>query len=125
MDKKHLFPFEKLETWQLAKDLAIHIYNISKNFPVEEQYGLSSQINRGVISVASNLAEGSSRISKKDQAHFSQISYSSLMEVACQLNIAKDLGFVKEEEYKDLRQRIGMLSIKINALRRSQKERMK
>jgi len=120
-----MFPFEKLETWQLAKELAVCIYNISKNFPLEEQYGLSSQMNRGVISVASNLAEGSSRISKKDQAHFSQISYSSLMEVACQLNIAKDLGFVKEEEYDDLRQRIGMLSIKINALRRSQKERIK
>jgi len=123
MDKKHLFPFEKLETWQLAKDLAIFIYNISQSFPADEQYGLGSQIKRGVISVASNLAEGSSRISKKDQAHFSEISYSSLMEVACQLNIARDLGFVEEEEYKDLRQRIKMLSIKINALRRSQRER--
>ena len=120
-----MLPFEKLESWQLAKDLAIHIYNISKNFPSEEQYCLGSQIKRGVISVASNLAEGSSRISKKDQVYFSQISYSSLMEVACQLNIAKELGFIEEEEYQNLNQRIRMLSIKINALRRSQRERIK
>ena len=119
-----MFPFEKLETWQLAKDLAISIYNISKNFPIEEQYGLVNQIKRGVISVASNLAEGSSRISKKDQAHFSQISYSSLMEVMCQLNIALELGFIEEEEFQNLREKIRTVSIKINALRRSQRERM-
>lgn len=125
MEKKYLFPFEKLEVWQLAKELVMGIYNISKNFPANEQYGLTSQINRAVISVTSNLAEGSSRMSKKDQAHFSQIAYGSLMEVACQLNITKELGFIKEEKYAELRRSIGILSSKINALRRSQKERIK
>ena len=66
----YLFPFEKLEVWQLAKELALNIYNISKKFPSNEQYGLTSQINRAAISVASNLAEGSSRTSQKDQAYF-------------------------------------------------------
>ena len=98
MEKKYLFTFEKLEVWQLARKLVLAIYNISKNFPVNEQYGLTSQINRAVISVASNLAEGSSRISQRDQAHFSQLAYSSLMEVICQLNIAKELGFIREKE---------------------------
>ena len=79
----YLFPFEKLEVWQLAKELILAIYNVSKRFPANEQYGLINQINRAVISVASNLAEGSSRISQKDQAHFSQLAYGSLMEVAC------------------------------------------
>lgn len=125
IEKKYLFPFEKLEVWQLAKELVMGIYNISKNFPANEQYGLTSQINRAVISVASNLAEGSSRMSKKDQAHFSKIAYGSLMEVACQLNIAKELGFIKEEKYAKLRKRIAILSSKINALQRSQKERIK
>ena len=101
------------------------IYNISKNFPANEQYGLNSQMNRAVISVASNLGEGSSRMSQKDQAHFSQIAYGSLMEVTCQLNIAKELGFIKEEKYVELRRSIVILSSKINALRRSQKERIR
>lgn len=120
-----MFSFEKLEVWQLAKELVIGIYKISKNFPVSEQYGLTSQITRAAISVASNLAEGSSRMSRKDQAHFSQIAYSSLMEVACQLNIAKELGFINEEKYVELHQSIVILSSKINALSRSQKERIK
>lgn len=125
MEKRYLFSFEKLEVWQLAKELVIGIYKISKNFPVSEQYGLTSQITRAAISVASNLAEGSSRMSRKDQAHFSQIAYSSLMEVACQLNIAKELGFINEEKYVELHQSIVILSSKINALSRSQKERIK
>ena len=60
MLKEYLFPFEKLEVWQLAKKLVLAVYNISKRFPANEQYGLISQKNRAVISVASNLAEGSS-----------------------------------------------------------------
>jgi four helix bundle protein len=76
-----------------------------------------------MISIASNLAEGSSRISKKDQAYFSQFAYSSLMEVVCQLNIGMDLDFLKKEEYEVLRQKILILSNKINALHRSQRER--
>ena len=99
------------------------IYNISKKFTSNEKYGLTSQVNRAVISVASNLAEGSSRISKKDQAYFSQLAYSSLMEVVCQLNIGMDLYFLKKEECIVLRQKIIVLSNKINALHRSQKER--
>jgi len=125
MEKKYLFSFEKLEVWQLAKKLVIGIYKISKNFPASEQYGLTSQMTRAAISVASNLAEGSSRMSRKDQAHFSQIAYGSLMEVACQLNIAEELGFIKKEKYVELRQSIVILSSKINALSRSQKERIK
>ena len=123
MNREHLFPFEKLEVWQLAKELVLSIYNISKRFPSDEKYGLTSQINRAVISVASNLAEGSSRISKKDQAYFSQLAYSSLMEVVCQLNIGMDLDYLKKEKYTTLRQKIMALSNKINALHRSQKER--
>ncbi len=125
MEKGYLFPFEKLQVWQLAKELTLAIYDVSKRFPANEQYGLISQINRAVISVASNLAEGSSRISKKDQAHFSQLAYGSLMEVICQLDIAKDLGFLEKGEYNKLRQIIMILSSKTNALRRSQKERAK
>ena len=65
------FPFEKLEAWKDAKRLVIDMYKIAKSFPENEKFGLTNQITRAAVSVASNLAEGSSRTSLKDQAHFS------------------------------------------------------
>jgi four helix bundle protein len=104
----------------MAKDFAKRIYIVSKQFPSVEQYGLTSQIKRAAISVMSNIAEGSARISRKVQAHFSQLAYSSLMEVACQLQLAQEMEFVSAEDHRELRKNITELSIKINALRRSQ-----
>ena len=91
MKKEYQFSFEKLEVWQLAKELVLQIYGISKKFPDSEKYGLMSQMNRAAVSVASNIAEGSSRISKKDQAHFSQLAYSSLMELVKSFLTAKNM----------------------------------
>ena len=123
MKKGYQFSFEKLEVWQLAKELVLQIYGISKKFPDNEKYGLVSQMNRAAVSVASNIAEGSSRMSKKDQAHFSQLAYSSLMELVCQLDICKDLDFIVKEEHAKIREKILVLSNKINALYHSQKYR--
>ena len=120
MTQEHRFPFEKLLVWHSAKDFAKSIYGITVHFPQDERFGLTSQMNRAAVSVMSNLAEGSSRISRKDQAHFSQIAYSSLMEVACQTQLAHELGFCSAESYKLVREQILELSSKINALRRSQ-----
>lgn len=120
LNNEYKFTFEKLEVWHLAKDFAKMVYLITKKFPSVEQFGLVSQINRAVISVPSNLAEGSARTSRKDQAHFSQMAYSSLMEVACQLQIAQELDFLNIKELKELRKHIIELSAKINALRSSQ-----
>ena len=123
MKKGYQFSFEKLEVWQLAKELVLQIYGISKKFPDNEKYGLVSQMNRAAVSVASNIAEGSSRMSKKDQAHFSQLAYSSLMELVCQLDICKDLDFIAKKEHAKIREKILVLSNKINALYHSQKYR--
>lgn len=117
---KHLFPFEKLETWHEAKDLVLHIYKLVAHFPANEQFGLSNQMKRAAVSVASNLAEGGSRTSLKDQAHFSQLAFSSLMEVACQADIALSLSLMDELKYAVLRQEIELLSKKLSALRNSQ-----
>jgi len=114
------FSFEKLEVWQLSKDFVMDIYKTTKDFPSNEKYGLASQINRASISVASNLAEGTSRVSYKDQAHFSQLAYSSMMEVICQLIIAKDLNMIDEFNYKNLRAKSEEISNKINSLRNYQ-----
>jgi four helix bundle protein len=88
--------FEKLIVWQNARKLVKEIYCLTKSFPLEEKYGLASQIQRAIISVGSNIAEGSSRTSNKDQGHFYQTAYASLMEVLCQLTLCLDLGFIRK-----------------------------
>lgn len=114
------FPFEKLEVWRLSKDLVKSIYAVTGNFPSSEKYGLSSQINRAAVSVASVIAEGSSRSTRKDQAHYSQMAYGSLMEVACQIMIANDLGYMSAEDYDEMMGHIHKIGNKINALRKFQ-----
>ena len=86
---RYIFSFEKLNVWQLSLTFANDIYKITKSFPVEERYGLTNQLRRASISIASNLAEGSSRSNRNDKARFTQIAFGSLMEVLCQLTIAK------------------------------------
>jgi four helix bundle protein len=117
---KHVFVFHKLQVWHLAKELTKEIYCITKKFPAAEKFGLISQINRAAISVASNLAEGSGRMSRKDQAHFTQLAYGSLMEVACQLEIATELHFLPEEDFQRLSTLIKTIADKLSALRNSQ-----
>ena len=118
-----MFGFRKLQVWQMAKELVIEIYRLTREFPAEEKFGLVSQINRAAISVVSNLAEGSGRVSRKDQAHFTQISFGSLMELACQLEISKELGFVDEESWKSINGKMKIVAEKLLALRSSQLSR--
>ncbi|MDP3028829.1 MAG: four helix bundle protein [Deltaproteobacteria bacterium] len=118
-----MFSYQKLDVWQMAKKLIVFIYEITRNFPQEEKYGLVSQINRAAISVASNIAEGSGRTSYKDQAHFTQTAYGSLMEIACQFEIAKDLGFIDDLQLDNILNRIVPLADKLSALRKSQLNR--
>jgi four helix bundle protein len=117
---KPAFVYHKLHVWHMAKDLVKEVYGVTKAFPAEEKFGLVSQINRAVISVASNIAEGSGRTSRKDQAHFTQLAYGSLMEVACQLEIAFDLGFLEENGLQSVHGTIKNLSEKLSALRNAQ-----
>ncbi|MCP4177775.1 MAG: four helix bundle protein [bacterium] len=111
--------FEKLEVWQLARTLSKEIYEVTKIFPKSEMFGLTNQIRRAIISVASNIAEGSGRTSNKDKAHFIQLSYGSLMEVLNQLIIANDLNILSDNNYLELRKYIEELSNKLNSLRNS------
>ena len=114
------FPFEKLRVWQQARKLVKLVYDDTRQFPDTERYGLTSQLNRAATSVACNLAEGVSRASRKDQAHFSALAYGSLMEVACLLLVCQDNEFLHEERVVELRQHVRDLSVGICALRRAQ-----
>jgi four helix bundle protein len=120
MPARHIYPFEKLRVWESARSLIRKVYTATKAFPRSEAYGLTSQTNRAAVSVAANLAEGSSRTSRKDQAHFSQIAYRSLMELACLLIVAMDLEFLAAEKEETLRAEIESVSRQLNALRATQ-----
>jgi four helix bundle protein len=102
---------------------AKEVYLTTAKFPPSELYGLTSQCNRAAVSVAANLAEGTSRQSRKDQAHFSEIAYGSLTELACLLILAKDVGVLSENSEAKLRSGIEHVSAQLNALHRSQRAR--
>jgi four helix bundle protein len=119
MTSQYKFSFEKLDVWQDSRSLTKVIYEVTKSFPDSEKFGLVSQMRRASVSVSSNIAEGSSRTSKKDQAHFYQIAYSSLMELLNQVIISTDLEFLNEGLESQVRNHIGKVSNKLNALRKS------
>ncbi len=114
---KHKFSFEKLDVWQQAKFLAVDIYKLSELFPEKERFGLQSQIRRAVVSVSSNIAEGSARFSPKSKGNYYQIAFSSLMEVYSQLHIAYELKYISLEE--TVIERIMTVSNLLNSLHKS------
>ena len=114
------YSFEKLECWQNARQLAIWTYLATKNFPDNEKFGLVSQMRRAAISVASNIAEGTSRKTSKDQAHFSTIAYSSTIELLNDLIISYDLSFLSQTQYEQGREIIEKQTLLISGLRKSQ-----
>jgi four helix bundle protein len=120
MRARHVYPFEKLRVWESARQLVAEVYHLTKSFPRSEIYGLTSQTNRAAVSVAANLAEGSARTSRKDQAHFTQIAYGSLTELACLLILAADLQFLSSENESNVREEIESVSRQLNALRKAQ-----
>ena len=116
----YIYSFEKLEVWKESRNLTKIIYQITSHYPENEKFGLTSQLRRASVSVCSNLAEGSARITSKDKAHFSTMAYSSLIEVLNQIIISYDLGFIDEYDYINFRNLIESLSNKINSLRKFQ-----
>ena len=76
-----IYSFEKLEVWQHARRLSVWVYKITKDFPPEEKYGLVAQMKRAALGVGSNIAEGTSRMTSKDQSHFSTMAFSSTVEL--------------------------------------------
>lgn len=121
--KNHIYSFEKLTVWEDIRALNKIIYALTTSFPDQEKFGLVTQMRRASISIGSNLAEGSSRTSSKDQAHFYQIAYSSLIEVLSQLVVSYDLKLINNEDYNKVRNQIEKISFKLNALRKSSLER--
>ncbi|MHC4180764.1 MAG: four helix bundle protein [Planctomycetota bacterium] len=97
-----MFGFEKLDVWQRAVEFADSVYQAMQRFPVDERFGLTNQMRRASISISSNVAEGSSRASRKDFGRFVEIAYGSLMETISQMHVAKVRSFVAEAMFEDL-----------------------
>lgn len=89
--------YRKLQIWQKGMEFAKFVYESLKIFPQEEIYGLTKQLKRAVVSVPSNIAEGSQRTSNKDFANFILIAKGSLAEVETQCELAHALGFLEEK----------------------------
>lgn len=94
--------FTDLYAWQESHKLVLKIYELTKSFPKEEIFALTSQIRRAAVSITSNIAEGFSRATSVDKAHFYTMAHGSLTEVQNQLIIAKDVNYVSQNAYDDI-----------------------
>jgi four helix bundle protein len=112
----HQYAFEKLDVYQLSRKFRVEIKRLTLSFPSDEKFELTSQIRRSSSSIATNLAEGSGRASSNDQAHFTNISYSSALETIDHLTYAFDMTYLTEELYITLRQKLDEIINKLNAL---------
>lgn len=94
--------FKELHVWQNSVELATEIYQLTKNYPKNERYGLTSQIRRCSISISSNIAEGAGRSGKKEFKYFLNIAYGSSFELETQLIISKNLKYIDDDRFESL-----------------------
>jgi four helix bundle protein len=94
--------FKDLVAWQKAHRLAVNVYKATEHFPKDEHFGLTNQVRRASVSVASNIAEGFGRRTKADRIHFYDMARASLHEVQAQMLIAKDISYLSEDEYANI-----------------------
>lgn len=113
------YSYEKLVVWQKSRNLVKQIYCYTRDFPDREKYGMTNQLRRASVSVSSNIAEGSTRWSKKDKARFYEIAYGSLIEVLNQLILSNDLEFLNDEDLGKLRLEVDEIGRMIDALYKS------
>jgi four helix bundle protein len=114
-----MFNFEKLEVWQKAIDCADLVYNQTRHFPADERFGLTNQMRRAVISISSNIAEGSSRWSKTDFARFTEIATGSVFETVSQAFIAQRQGLFSDDQFREIYADAEELSRMLSGLRKS------
>ena len=116
MDK---FAFFDLRVYKESKELVKSVCRLLEKFPKYETYALGDQLRRAVVSVPSNIAEGSGRFSVKEKIHFIEIAYGSLTEVLCQLDIAHDLSYITDDEFNNEQERINIIGKQLSGLRSS------
>lgn len=108
--------FTDLNAWKEGHKLVLIIYEITKEFPREEIFGLTSQIRRAAVSITSNIAEGFSRNSYKEKSQFYSMALDSLTELQNQLLIARDVKYITQEQFKNMADETVTISKIINGL---------
>lgn len=119
------FAFLDLRVYQESKALVKEVYNLLQKFPKFEVYALGDQLRRAVISIPSNIAEGSGRFSLKEKIHFIEIAYGSLAESLCQLDIAHDMEYISDMEFVKEQERINIIGKQLSGLRSSFEKQLK
>lgn len=116
MEKTKIISFTDLNAWKEGHLIVIDIYRITKTFPREEMFGLTSQMRRCAVSITSNIAEGFSRRSYREKIQFFSISQGSVTELQNQLLVAHDIGYLSDAEFQNLDNRLITLHKIINGL---------
>lgn len=116
MNNGKIRSFTDLNAWKEGHKLVLKIYELTKNFPTLEQFGLTNQLRRAVVSITSNIAEGFSRISYKEKSQFYSIALGSLTEAQNQLIIARDLGYIRNKAFLELADKTITVSKLLNGL---------
>ncbi len=111
------FKFEELTIWKESVKFAGEIYNLTKEFPKDEQYGITAQLNRAAVSISSNIAEGTGRSSDADLSRFIQIAIGSLNEVVTLLHISLEQKYIRRDEFSSLYNRCEQISKMLHAFK--------
>jgi len=119
----YIYNFEKLEVWKQARLFVVDIYTLTRKYPAEEKFGLCSQMQRASVSIILNITEGTSRFSDKEKIRFTEIAYTSLMEVLTQLYVSIDLEYISQSQLDALKVKIDLIAIQLNGLVKSYKNR--
>ena len=115
----YTYSFEKLDVWQDSRILVRMVYLVTKNYPESQRHSLANQMQRAAVSVSSNIAEGASRSSSKEQIRFYEIAFGSITELYCQAILSNDLGFTDEKNFIEIKEVIQRISNKLNSLCKS------
>lgn len=116
---KRIREFEDLVVWQESQNLAVEVYTITKLFPKDELYGITSQIRRSSSSVSANIAEGFGRSSRKELLYFYSVANGSLLETKNFLYLAEKLGYIDKTTMQQLLPRVISCQRLISASKRS------
>jgi four helix bundle protein len=114
------YSFENLDVWKNSRELVRQVYFLTKSYPAEEKFGVINQLRRAVTSITCNLAEGSARITGKEQARFTEIAFGSLMEVLNLLIASFDLEYIPLDTLTNFRPPIDKIGNQLNQLRITQ-----
>lgn len=121
MDKPH----KKLDVWKASMELAKVVYKVTATFPVDERFGLVSQMRRAVISIPSNISEGAARQGKAEFKNFLSIAQGSLSELDTQLELAKELEYISSSKLEEISVTLIRIDKMLTGLIRSLVKRLK